>query len=387
MGWRFRRRITLFPGVKINLSLRGISTTFGVPGASINIGKQGAYLNTGFSGTGIYNRTRIGNSLELPKTQDIPTEISHPVFPSYFLPEELGAICSRDNNSITSEGLKGVKQTLLAALQQKKLLETEVKLGEIALRKSNCSLSFIKIISFQGYFFKKTLQKHQQEFEECGVSLQEAQRQLIECKVIIEVKFDSVLTPIYNEICYNFERLQASEFCWDVTASVQINRIKERSYAGTSISRKPVSVKKASLDFVESEHLAFRFINANGADLYLFPAFLLVFRSSIDFALIDYRFLSIKYFNVRFVEEQTLPKDTNIVGSTWKYVNKDGSRDRRFSNNCQIPIVLYGEIHFTSPQGLNEAYEFSNTESARAFVESMLKYQQAISGLPVKKTS
>lgn len=130
MGWRFRRRITLFPGVKINLSLQGISTTFGVPGASINIGKQGAFLNTGIPGTGIYSRTRLRNNPQLSETLDIPDRTPELNSSDYFLPDEIGAIRSKDNNSINSEGLKGVKQTLLAALQQKKSLETEVEFGK-----------------------------------------------------------------------------------------------------------------------------------------------------------------------------------------------------------------------------------------------------------------
>lgn len=52
---RFRRKAKLFPGVYLNFSKSGISTTIGVPGASINLGKQGTYLNTGIPGTGLYD--------------------------------------------------------------------------------------------------------------------------------------------------------------------------------------------------------------------------------------------------------------------------------------------------------------------------------------------
>jgi hypothetical protein len=62
---KFRKRISLGKGVKINLSKSGVSTTFGVKGLSVNVGKKGTYLNTGLSGTGIYDRKKIslkGNS-------------------------------------------------------------------------------------------------------------------------------------------------------------------------------------------------------------------------------------------------------------------------------------------------------------------------------------
>lgn len=62
MGWGFRKSIKIAPGVRLNLSKRGVSGTFGGKGASINVGSKGAYLNTGIPGTGLYSRTKIGGA-------------------------------------------------------------------------------------------------------------------------------------------------------------------------------------------------------------------------------------------------------------------------------------------------------------------------------------
>ena len=59
MAIRFRKRIRLLPGVTLNLSKSGVSTTVGPRGASVNIGKRGTYLNTGIPGTGLYSRERL----------------------------------------------------------------------------------------------------------------------------------------------------------------------------------------------------------------------------------------------------------------------------------------------------------------------------------------
>jgi hypothetical protein len=54
MGFRFRKRIKLFPGVSVNLSRSGVSTSVGRPGATINLGaKRGARVTVGIPGTGI----------------------------------------------------------------------------------------------------------------------------------------------------------------------------------------------------------------------------------------------------------------------------------------------------------------------------------------------
>ena len=59
MGWRFRKYITILPGVRLNISKSGISFTFGTKGTSVNVAKDGAYLNTSIPGTGLYNRQKI----------------------------------------------------------------------------------------------------------------------------------------------------------------------------------------------------------------------------------------------------------------------------------------------------------------------------------------
>lgn len=53
MGFRFRKSIKLMPGVKINLSKSGISTSLGGRGATVNISKRGTRTTLGIPGTGI----------------------------------------------------------------------------------------------------------------------------------------------------------------------------------------------------------------------------------------------------------------------------------------------------------------------------------------------
>lgn len=54
MGFRFRKSIKLFPGFKINLTHKGISSaSIGKPGTSLNIGKKGTRTSVGIPGTGL----------------------------------------------------------------------------------------------------------------------------------------------------------------------------------------------------------------------------------------------------------------------------------------------------------------------------------------------
>ena len=74
MSLRFRRRIKLLPGVHLNISRSGISTSVGVRGASVTLGKRGTYANTGIPGTGVSWRSR----LDSPPSKHAPDIPSHP---------------------------------------------------------------------------------------------------------------------------------------------------------------------------------------------------------------------------------------------------------------------------------------------------------------------
>lgn len=56
---RFRKSVKVCPGVRLNFSKSGVSTSLGVRGASVTVGKKGVYANYGIPGTGIYNREKI----------------------------------------------------------------------------------------------------------------------------------------------------------------------------------------------------------------------------------------------------------------------------------------------------------------------------------------
>ena len=60
MGFRFRRSVKIMPGVKLNFSKRGVSTTLGVKGARYTMGSGGRRTaSVGIPGTGIsYVATR-----------------------------------------------------------------------------------------------------------------------------------------------------------------------------------------------------------------------------------------------------------------------------------------------------------------------------------------
>lgn len=72
MTIRFRRSITIFPGVRLNIGKGGISFSCGSRGATVTVGSQGAHANVGIPGTGLSYRTK----LDIPGTPQ-PTRELH----------------------------------------------------------------------------------------------------------------------------------------------------------------------------------------------------------------------------------------------------------------------------------------------------------------------
>ena len=55
----FRKRISIAPGFKLNLSKSGVGLTAGVKGASLSFGQKGVFLNNSIPGTGLYRRKKL----------------------------------------------------------------------------------------------------------------------------------------------------------------------------------------------------------------------------------------------------------------------------------------------------------------------------------------
>ena len=68
MGFRFYRRVHIFPGLTVNVSRSGPSLSVGVRGAHVTVGRRGVTRTVGIPETGIYytSRSRPSHRRPLP---------------------------------------------------------------------------------------------------------------------------------------------------------------------------------------------------------------------------------------------------------------------------------------------------------------------------------
>lgn len=369
---RFRKRVKVFPGFYLNFSNSGVSSTIGVKGASISISKKGTYLNTGIPGTGLYNRQKIGggnNSAISDSSQDVPLTDETISQPQVIV----GEIKSAGTDKLTSASLVELKDSLEEVYKDRIEIAQEIEQTkkEIKSAKTTRTIACIFIIGLIIKSFKnKIIEKEEY--------LADLENQLKNSFVNIDVHFDKSFEEKYNSLLNSYKSLLTSEIIWDITSSVQQDMKATRSAASAVVTRTPVKFKFDNIDIIKSTYSAFHFENKNGGDLFIYPAFVIVTTDKKEFALIDIKDFQVRFSQQRFLEEEKIPSDTKVIDKTWAKVNKNGTPDKRFVGNYEIPIVKYGELEIKTDSGMNESYAISSFEKSEEFAKTFNDYQQTI---------
>lgn len=392
MSLRIRRSVRLFPGVRLNFSLSGVSTTIGVRGASMTVGSRGTHVNAGIPGSGLSYGTRIAPPPVSPSTASTPRSVGF-MSPQGDLPvpdaaptpgpapgRDVVEIKSAEVSRLTSLGLGELKRLINEAVTKRQQLFTAVSEDQRLLDTSIRKLRFAQTFIIRIFTQKKATQLAQ-AVAEARATLQARQDELDGCVIEVDFAFDDASLGSYAALVRGFEGLAACQRIWDVTAVQSTNQVFERTLATTSLSRTLVTFDFTAPEIVKSAHLVMRLGNASGRYIHLYPGFLMMKDGGGDFALIEYSELEAGFSQSRFIEEESVPSDSEVVGQTWKKVNKDGSPDRRFRDNYAIPIVRYGELILRSTTGLFEAYLFSAYDKADIFHQALTGHRRSLEEL------
>lgn len=372
MTWRFRKSFKLLPGIRLSLTPRGISTTIGVAPLSVNIGPRGLFANTAIPGTGVWSRTRLdGGPSTSGSRSPVPPKLQVPLTPAPTV-EDRNSVAtefrSASTEEITSEGLAEFRALLSKAQREQEELRGELERATLESKaKEECYRSWA-----DGILMKRIRPRRFAELkaqaEEAVALLDELKEQLRLTTLATEIDLPEAYAAAFHRLCDAFAAMAESAKIWDMLSSRATNKVAERTAVDASVTREPVRFSLGGTDLVQTKWRVPHLENRNGGDLYLYPGFLLYRVSREAFAVIDAQEITISYAAVNFHEEELVPPDSEVVGHSWIKVNKDGSPDRRFKGNQQIPVARYGKLEFSSNSGLNEQYLVSNSEKTREFV-------------------
>lgn len=86
MGWRFQKRVRVIPGITLNFSRKGVSTSIGGRGARVTLGHGKTRSTVGIPGTGISHTTITSNKRRARSRQQVNPQSApgRPVFLWFF---------------------------------------------------------------------------------------------------------------------------------------------------------------------------------------------------------------------------------------------------------------------------------------------------------------
>jgi len=365
-SWRYRKRVRLMPGVTLNISKSGISTTVGPRGANVNLGKSGAFLNTGIPGTGIFRRDRIGGgNKSTPRNSEQSTYPSNWTSPYAYEEVEKKMPDAYPFENLGSESTKELEKALQMMMEERKDLESDIQDIQNEVTALNNRVLKSKQLLY-GYFFKK----EENELLEAKTTLQDLKDRLEESKIRLNFENPQTWSKTADIIHHAFQKLRTSSFIWDITSERDLNYIQLKTAAKKEYKRVKTTLDFETLSFVESDFRAMHFINAKGMDIYLYPKLAIVQSHSGKLVVYDYTDFKLTFKRIEFVEEQFHPSDAQLLRMTWQKINANGEPDRRFSDNREVPIYSYGVITFKGLDGFEEAYLFSNAFLAEEFCQT-----------------
>ncbi len=183
----------------------------------------------------------------------------------------------------------------------------------------------------------------------------------------------------YSLITKAFQLLVENERIWLVESETATNRFRDRTSASASLNLIGVSLGWRKFDQISIDLTVPMIPILTYAELLFYPAFIALIRykdeekrllGRID--LISYQSADVDGTDFPFHESREhVPSDSDIIGTTYLYVNKDGSPDMRRVNNREIPVLEYFKTIF-----LLNAFKFTLVSSSP---KKSLPFKKALS--------
>jgi len=190
----------------------------------------------------------------------------------------------------------------------------------------------------------------------------------------LHYEMDEQFKNVYQQLNERFATFSRSARVWQYLDARQTNDYKRNGGAGKLIKRVAVNgifAHQVPLPYFMT-NVAIPCLKLRYIEFYFLPERLIIKRGNA-FAAVFYKNLRIEGSTTRFIEEERVASDAEVVGQTWRYVNKQGGPDRRFNNNRQIPICAYSEYTITSDTGIYEVVTTSRKGAMDEFVAYLSK--------------
>ncbi|MBS0528507.1 MAG: DUF4236 domain-containing protein, partial [Proteobacteria bacterium] len=328
MGFRFRRSLKILPGIRLNLSGSGPSVSVGGKGFHYTVGSEGTRVTAGIPGTGLSwskYTPYAQKSLVKPRLIDSSSHIR----PNESMLTPIDSASPAEIDSLSTCELAPI----LNGAYRKSRLALPILLMSVLL--------FVTALLQANQLWMSLSAFYATIFIPAAIFLDRYRRSV---KVIYET--EGAIGQIAKAIADSFGDLAACKAIWEVQAEGATNDWKRNAGATNLNRRKDIKLQFDKPNCVRGKSL-FPVLNLGSNEVYLLPDAVLT-EAGGSIAALNYHELKVLNSRVKFIEEDSVPSDTPIIGQTWRYLNKKGGPDLRFNNNRQLPICSYGELTLRS---------------------------------------
>lgn len=210
----------------------------------------------------------------------------------------------------------------------------------------------------------------------CGLS---RYRDVVTKSVVVMYDIEPTMLGVQEQLQKAIGELASCARRWHITQEASIREKKYHAGASKAVIREPIAISSRGLPGLRS-NVDIPALTAGKKMLAFTPERLLVLDKNRVGA-VPYSDLEFEIKEEKLVDTEGVPSDSEVVGHTWRYVNKKGGPDRRFRNNQQLPIVRYEELHLTSTSGLNELFCFSKVGAAPLLKDAVVAMTTALDSI------
>lgn len=376
MGWRFQRRFKVFPGVRINISKSGISTTVGGGPFHLNVGPRGIMGTASLPGTGLSYRHHFKKQDDSGKGLASNSVLSlepcnRPSQRPVQLPVEQGfdrkEYRSGAVECMTSKELLEFKNLIAGAMAQRLEIERQLEGARSLANRSAAVLADWNAGHIAKNIRKKKFQQLQESASKAASVVEDLEAKRQASLLATELDISAEVVPAFTELCRAFSALANECTVWDETAVAHPVSAGSDCESADRVERKNVVFCLGQLDILRCPWSVPCMQNANGGDMYLFPGFVVFHVANDSFAVVSFADLDLQFRIVDFAECDGAPTNARVIRYDWARSNKDGSQDMRYKDNFRFPVCQYASLMLLSSGGLNERYLFSNADAAQSF--------------------
>jgi len=369
MGFRFRRTFKIVPGVHLNLSGSGASVSLGPRGLRHTIGSHGTRTTVGLPGSGLswtayqpYSSADSSPPPDRPTRYDSDADTHEPVTTD----QSATVIDSAPIEHLVANSTVDIAGALNASRSRWRLYK--VWLTVLSALFVVAAVMVVASVS---------------AVPPAAAFIATAGAVIILGAILLHGRESSTISLDYDLSAGELQRFEALTRAFDALAHcTNVWRIplekqeadwKRNAGAAKMVERKRIALTRGNPPLVKS-NMEFLQLPLGKETIYLTPDAILVMAGG-DIAGLSYGDVQVDCRQTRFIEDSAPPSDATVVGATWQYLNRKGGPDRRFKNNRQLPICLYGEIDFRSANGLNERIHCSRVDPSEGFASAVAAYK------------